>query len=63
MELDTPRINTDAVVMGAGVSGLTAAKSLKEAGHEVLVLEKTSDVGGQWTFREEECGVMNFTRM
>ena len=64
MELDTPRINTDAVVIGAGVSGVAAAKCLKEAGHEVLVLEKTSDAGGQWTFREDECGgVMSFTRM
>ena len=62
MELDTQRINTDAIVVGAGASGVVAAKCLKEAGHEVLLLEKTSDIGGLWTFREDECGVMSFTR-
>ncbi len=63
MEVDTPRIHTDAVVIGAGISGVAAAKCLREAGHDVLLLEKTSDVGGLWTFREEEGGVMSFTRM
>ena len=62
MELDTQRINTDAIVVGAGASGVVVAKCLKEAGHEVLLLEKTSDIGGLWTFREDECGVMSFTR-
>ncbi len=63
MEGDSQRINTDAVVVGAGCSGVAAAKCLKEAGHDVLVLEKTSDVGGFWTFREDEPGgVMSFTR-
>ncbi len=62
-DADASRITTDAVVVGAGISGIAAAKCLKEYGHEVLLLEKTSDVGGLWTFREDETGVMSFTRM
>lgn len=37
---------TDAVVIGAGVNGLTAACYLAGAGMKVLVLEKRSTVGG-----------------
>lgn len=40
-----------AVVVGAGLTGLTVAAALKEAGHEKLViLEKSSSVGGVWRF-------------
>ena len=36
-----------AVVVGAGVAGLTAAATLSEAGWRVVVLEKEEDVGGR----------------
>jgi 4-hydroxyacetophenone monooxygenase len=38
----------DAVVIGAGVSGLLAAIKLREAGIPHVVLEKNTEVGGGW---------------
>eukprot|EP00613_Pedinella_sp_CCMP2098_P074214 CAMPEP_0171913182 /NCGR_PEP_ID=MMETSP0993-20121228/11575_1 /TAXON_ID=483369 /ORGANISM="non described non described, Strain CCMP2098" /LENGTH=2101 /DNA_ID=CAMNT_0012547131 /DNA_START=37 /DNA_END=6342 /DNA_ORIENTATION=+ len=37
------------VVVGAGLLGLMAAKRLKDAGHEVAVLEQRAVVGGIWS--------------
>lgn len=37
----------DVIVVGAGLAGLTAAKELKAAGREVLVLEATARIGGR----------------
>ena len=35
------------VVIGAGLSGLAAARTLQRSGQEVLVLEKASEIGGR----------------
>ena len=36
-------------IVGAGVAGLTTAKVLTQAGHEVEVFDKAPDVGGVWS--------------
>ena len=36
-------------IIGAGVAGLTTAKVLAQAGHEVVVYDKAPDVGGVWS--------------
>ncbi|MFM1970047.1 MAG: hypothetical protein RL152_1424 [Bacteroidota bacterium] len=40
-------------VIGAGPSGITAAKNLKDEGMEVVVYDLGVDVGGNWVFTEE----------
>jgi Flavin-binding monooxygenase-like len=36
-------------IIGAGVAGLTTAKVLTQAGHEVIVYDKAPDAGGVWS--------------
>ncbi|MGI5240767.1 flavin-containing monooxygenase [Dactylosporangium sp. CA-139066] len=36
-------------IIGAGVAGLSTAKVLRQAGHEVIVWDKAPDVGGVWS--------------
>ena len=36
-------------IIGAGVAGLSTAKVLAQAGHEVVVYDKAPDVGGVWS--------------
>src|SRR3990172_5007058 len=45
--VDTRLIETDAVVVGAGVAGLAAARSLVRGGRGVVVLEARDRVGGR----------------
>ncbi len=40
-------------VIGAGPSGITAAKNLKDAGLDVTVFDRGKDVGGNWLFDAE----------
>src|SRR5215475_12511205 len=35
-------------VIGAGVSGLAAAKAFSARGHKVTIIEKSADLGGVW---------------
>ncbi len=55
--------STDVCVIGAGISGLATAKCLRDSGFDVVVLERTGEVGGLWVFREHGYGVMRFTHM
>ncbi|HQS54558.1 MAG: monooxygenase [Bacteroidetes bacterium 24-39-8] len=41
-------------VIGAGPSGITAAKNLLDAGLQVTVFDFGKEVGGNWVFTEEE---------
>jgi hypothetical protein len=36
-------------IIGAGVAGLSTAKVLTQAGHEVVIYDKAPDVGGVWS--------------
>ena len=40
-------------VIGAGPSGITAAKNLKDEGMDVVVYDLGTEVGGNWVFTEE----------
>ena len=39
--------NTDVLIIGAGLAGLSAANKLKEAGRDVLVIDKGRGIGGR----------------
>ncbi|HEX3828484.1 MAG TPA: NAD(P)/FAD-dependent oxidoreductase [Sporichthyaceae bacterium] len=44
-------------IIGAGVAGLTTAKVLSQAGHDVQVFDRTPDVGGVWSRSRRYPGV------
>ncbi|CAI5735302.1 unnamed protein product [Peronospora destructor] len=39
-------------IIGGGAAGIITAKCLREVGHEVVVFEKTGNVGGVWKYDE-----------
>ncbi len=57
---EIPTLETDVLVCGAGIAGLTAARTAQEAGARVVVLEKGPEIGGSaalsagivWTARD-----------
>lgn len=44
-------------IIGAGVAGLTTAKSMLEQGLRVQLFERAGQLGGIWHFREGPGGV------
>jgi cation diffusion facilitator CzcD-associated flavoprotein CzcO len=44
-----------ACVIGAGASGLVAAKELLEAGCDVVILERGGTTGGMWSPQNDCC--------
>ncbi|MEV6493810.1 NAD(P)-binding domain-containing protein, partial [Actinoplanes sp. NPDC051633] len=65
-ELDTPDVadRHDAVcVIGAGASGLTAIKNLREHGFEVDCYERDTSVGGGWNWRHDRSPVSSSTHL
>lgn len=40
-------------VIGAGPSGLVAARELRKEGHKAIVLEQNHDIGGQWLYDDQ----------
>ncbi|XP_040384866.1 flavin-containing monooxygenase FMO GS-OX-like 8 [Oryza brachyantha] len=48
--LDSSCRKVKVCVVGAGVSGLAAARELRREGHDVAVLEQSGGVGGQWRY-------------
>jgi hypothetical protein len=50
-----------AAVIGAGSSGLAAAKNFREAGYDVTVFEREDDLGGNWNFGKPAARVYRST--
>ncbi|RDX60535.1 Flavin-containing monooxygenase FMO GS-OX-like 8, partial [Mucuna pruriens] len=43
-------VSKNVCVIGAGPSGIVAARELRKEGHKVIVLEQNHDIGGQWLY-------------
>lgn len=51
----------DVVCIGAGISGLYTVKYMKEVGLTAVALEKESNIGGVWNYRDTPGGVIEST--
>lgn len=49
--------NPDVMIIGAGIAGLTAAKTLMQAGHSVAVIEAADRIGGRAYTESDTFGV------
>ncbi len=50
----TLEMNQNALVIGGGIAGMSAAKNLAEQGHHTLLIEKGEVLGGQARFVDED---------
>src|SRR5690348_7600868 len=57
------RQNREAVVIGAGVAGLSTAVDLGRRGVGVLVLERAGDVGSSWDGRYDGLRLNTYRRL
>ncbi|XP_065857958.1 flavin-containing monooxygenase FMO GS-OX-like 4 [Euphorbia lathyris] len=48
--MSTPLHSRHVAVIGAGAAGLVAARELRREGHEVVVFERQSQIGGTWVY-------------
>jgi len=58
MSSTTPKIKKIAVI-GAGMAGVTCARTLVQAGHQVTIFEKGADIGGRMATRESVFGTFD----
>ncbi|PSB68094.1 hypothetical protein C7B61_02725, partial [filamentous cyanobacterium CCP1] len=49
-------VNSDVVVVGAGIAGLICAQRLRQMGHRVIVVEKSRGLGGRLATRRLSSG-------
>jgi len=52
-----PSGDVDVVIIGAGIAGLTAARTLMDAGHSVVVIEAADRIGGRAYTESDSFGV------
>ena len=56
-------VHYEAIVVGGGISGLAALKSLKQKGIDCVLYEANEYHGGLWHYSPNNYGVMECTHM